>query len=108
MCGRPRWCGGRSSCWCRRLRTYRQRNPLAPGSPLAQAEFRRQRRRGTELSGIAVHLAHRVCEAAHPGEVLVTRTVPDLVAGSGIDFNDRGEHDLKGIPSGWRLFAVVA
>jgi class 3 adenylate cyclase len=64
-------------------------------------------RRGTELAGIAVHLAHRVCETAHPGEVLVSRTVPDLVAGSGIVFDDRGEHDLKGIPSRWRLFAVT-
>jgi class 3 adenylate cyclase len=65
-------------------------------------------RRGTELAGIAVHLAHRVCETAHPGEVLVSRTVPDLVAGSGIVFDDRGEHDLKGIPARWRLFAVTA
>ncbi len=64
-------------------------------------------RRGTELAGIAVHLAHRVRETAHPGEVLVSRTVPDLVAGSGIVFDDRGEHDLKGIPSRWRLFAVT-
>ena len=45
---------------------------------------------------------------AQPGEVLVTRTVVDLVAGSGIDFDDRGEHELKGIPAPWRLFAVTA
>jgi len=64
-------------------------------------------RRGTELAGVAVHLAYRVCDAANPGEVLVTRTVPDLVAGSGIVFVDRGEHDLKGIPARWRLFAVT-
>jgi class 3 adenylate cyclase len=64
-------------------------------------------RRGTELAGIAVHLAHRVCETAQPGEVLVSRTVVDLVAGSGIPFDDRGEHDLKGIPAPWRLFAVT-
>jgi class 3 adenylate cyclase len=64
-------------------------------------------RRGTELAGIAVHLAHRVCETAKPGEVLVSRTVVDLVAGSGTTFDDRGDHDLKGIPAAWRLFAVT-
>jgi class 3 adenylate cyclase len=64
-------------------------------------------RRGTELAGIAVHLAHRVCQAAEPREVLVTRTVVDLVAGSGISFADRGEHNLKGIPTAWRLFKVT-
>jgi len=63
--------------------------------------------RETELSGIAVHLAARVCAAAHPGEVLVTRTVVDLVAGSGIAFDDRGNHTLKGIPEPWQLFAVA-
>jgi class 3 adenylate cyclase/pimeloyl-ACP methyl ester carboxylesterase len=65
-------------------------------------------RRGTELAGIAVHLACRVCETAQPGEVLVSRTVVDLVAGSGTTFHDRGEHDLQGIPTPWRLFAVTA
>jgi class 3 adenylate cyclase len=64
-------------------------------------------RRGTELAGIAVHLACRVCEIAQPGEVLVSRTVVDLVAGSGATFDDRGEHELKGIPAAWRLFAVT-
>ncbi len=64
-------------------------------------------RRGTELAGIAVHLAARVCDAAQPGEVLVSRTVVDLVAGSGTTFDDRGEHELKGIPAAWRLFAVT-
>jgi class 3 adenylate cyclase/pimeloyl-ACP methyl ester carboxylesterase len=64
-------------------------------------------RRGTELAGIAVHLAHRICETAQPGEVLVSRTVVDLVAGSGATFVDRGEHELKGIPAAWRLFAVT-
>jgi class 3 adenylate cyclase len=63
--------------------------------------------RDTELSGIAVHLASRVCETAQPGEVLVTRTVVDLVAGSGITFEDRGNHTLKGIPTPWQLFAVA-
>ena len=64
-------------------------------------------RRGTELAGIAVHLAHRICQAAQPGEVLVSRTVVDLVAGSGASFDDRGEHELKGIPAAWQLFAVI-
>jgi class 3 adenylate cyclase len=62
--------------------------------------------RGEDLAGIAVHLAERVCSSAGPGQVLVTRTVVDLVAGSGIAFEDEGEHELKGIPSTWRLFAV--
>jgi pimeloyl-ACP methyl ester carboxylesterase len=65
-------------------------------------------RRRTELAGIAVHLACRVCETAQSGEVLVSRTVVDLVAGSGTTFDDRGEHELKGIPAAWRLFAVTA
>ena len=64
-------------------------------------------RRATELMGIAVHLSHRVCETAQSGEILVTRTVVDLVAGSGITFDDRGEYTLKGMPSPWRLFAVT-
>jgi class 3 adenylate cyclase len=64
-------------------------------------------RRGTELAGIAVHLASRVCDIAPPGEVLVSRTVVDLVAGSGITFDDYGEHKLKGMPAAWRLFAVT-
>jgi class 3 adenylate cyclase len=53
-----------------------------------------------------MHLAEQVCSAAGPGQVLVTRTVVDLVAGSGISFEDRGEHELKGEPATWRLFAV--
>jgi pimeloyl-ACP methyl ester carboxylesterase len=63
-------------------------------------------RRGKNLAGVAIHLAHRVCETAGPGEVLVSRTVVDLVAGSGISFDDRGEYGLKGIPQPWRLFSV--
>jgi class 3 adenylate cyclase len=64
-------------------------------------------RRRTDLAGIAVHLVCRVCETAEPGEVLVSRTVVDLVAGSGTTFDDRGEQELKGIPAAWRLFAVT-
>jgi class 3 adenylate cyclase len=63
-------------------------------------------RRGQDLGGIGVHIAARVSAAAAPGEVLVSRTVVDLVAGSGIEFDDRGEHELKGVPDTWRLFAV--
>lgn len=62
--------------------------------------------RDMDLAGIAVHLAERVCSAAGPGQVLVTRTVVDLIAGSGITFDDQGEHELKGVPETWRLFAV--
>jgi class 3 adenylate cyclase len=60
---------------------------------------------GEDLAGIAVHLAERVCSSAKPSEVLVTRTVVDLVAGSGITFEDRGEHELKGVPGTWRLYS---
>jgi class 3 adenylate cyclase len=57
--------------------------------------------------GLAVHIGARVGAAAGPGEVLVSRTVADLVVGSGIKLADRGEHRLKGVPGRWRLFAVV-
>jgi DNA-binding NarL/FixJ family response regulator len=57
-----------------------------------------------DLAGIAVHIGARVAEAARPGEVWVSRTVVDLVAGSGLDFEDQGEHELKGVPGRWRLF----
>jgi class 3 adenylate cyclase len=63
-------------------------------------------RRGTDLAGIAVHTGARVAALAGPGEVLVTSTVRDLVAGSGIEFRDRGRHALKGIPGHWQLLAV--
>jgi class 3 adenylate cyclase len=61
---------------------------------------------GEDLAGIAVHLGERVCSTAKPSEVLVTRTVVDLVAGSGITFEDRGEHALKGVPGTWRLYSL--
>ena len=64
--------------------------------------------RGDDVSGVAVHLAQRVSTLAGPSEVLVSRTVVDLVAGSGIEFDDRGEHHLKGFDGTWRLFAVKA
>ncbi len=64
--------------------------------------------RGDNLSGIAVHTAARIAGFAQPGEVLVSRTVTDLVAGSGLEFTDHGEHELKGVPGQWRLFAAQA
>jgi pimeloyl-ACP methyl ester carboxylesterase len=60
------------------------------------------------VRGIAVHIGARVASLAAPGEVLVSSTVKDLVAGSGIEFADRGEHRLKGISEPWRVFAVVS
>lgn len=61
---------------------------------------------GNQIGGIAVHIGARVAGKAMGGEVLVSSTVKDLVAGSGIRFQDRGPHVLKGIPGEWRLFAV--
>jgi class 3 adenylate cyclase len=63
--------------------------------------------RGDDIGGLAVTIAKRVCDLAGPGQVLVTRTVTDLVVGTGIEFNDQGEHQLKGVPGTWRLCAVA-
>ena len=60
----------------------------------------------SKLTGIAVHTGARIAALAKPGEVLVSRTVKDLVAGSGIEFEDRGEEELRGIPGEWRLYAT--
>jgi pimeloyl-ACP methyl ester carboxylesterase len=60
-----------------------------------------------KVSGIAVHIGARVVNYAAPGEILVTSTVKDLVAGSGLSFADRGEYELKGVPGKWRLFESV-
>jgi pimeloyl-ACP methyl ester carboxylesterase len=62
---------------------------------------------GDDIAGIAVHIGARVAALAGPGEVLVSSTVRDLVAGSGIEFEDRGVHQLKGIPGDWRLYSVT-
>ena len=64
--------------------------------------------RGEDLAGIAVHIAARVAALAGPDEVLVTGTVRDLVAGSGIDFTERDRHTLKGVPGEWLLLTVRA
>ena len=62
---------------------------------------------GDDLGGIGVHIASRVESSAEPGEVLVSSTVKDLVVGSGLRFEDRGERELKGVPGTWRLSAFV-
>jgi class 3 adenylate cyclase len=62
---------------------------------------------GEDLAGIAVHIGARVTALAAPGEVLVSQTVRDLVAGSGLTFTERGVHTLKGVPSEWRLFKAI-
>jgi class 3 adenylate cyclase len=62
--------------------------------------------RGTDVGGLSVHIGARVAAIAGPSEVLVSSTVKDLVIGSGIQFQDRGVHALKGVPGEWRLFAV--
>ena len=59
-----------------------------------------------KVAGIAVNTGARVAAQASAGEVLVSRTVKDLVAGSGIEFEDRGERALKGVPGTWQLYAV--
>jgi class 3 adenylate cyclase len=61
-----------------------------------------------DLRGIAVHIGSRVSGLAGPSEVLVSRTVADLVAGSGIVLVERGEHALKGVPGTWQVYAVAA
>ena len=63
--------------------------------------------RGNGMGGLAVHIAARVAAMADGDEVLASGTVKDLLVGSGIDFEDRGEHELKGVPGTWRIFAVV-
>lgn len=62
--------------------------------------------RGDDVGGLAVHLASRVMDMAQPGEILVSRTVKDLVVGANLSFEDRGFHKLKGFESRWQLFSV--
>ncbi len=63
--------------------------------------------RGDDVGGIAVHIASRVQALAEPGGILVTRTVKDLTYGAGLEFEDRGTHELKGVPDPWQVLAVV-
>jgi class 3 adenylate cyclase len=64
--------------------------------------------RGDDIGGIAVHIGARVSALAGPDDVLVSSTLRDLVIGSGLDFEDRGTHQRKGVPGEWRLFAVAS
>jgi len=61
---------------------------------------------GNDVAGIAVHIGARVAAHADPGEILLSSTVKDLIAGSRVECSDRGSHVLKGVPGRWRLFAV--
>ena len=63
---------------------------------------------GEDIGGIAVHIGARIVSEAGTGELLVSNTVKDLVVGSGIEFEDRGEHELRGVPGSWRLWTVAA
>jgi class 3 adenylate cyclase len=62
---------------------------------------------GEDVAGMAVNIGARVGAKAEPGEVLVSSTVTDLVVGSGLQFRERGTHELKGVPGQWRLYAVA-
>ena len=64
--------------------------------------------RGDDIGGIAVHIGARVSALAGPNDVLVSSTLRDLVIGSGLEFDDRGAHELKGVPGDWQLFAVAS
>ncbi len=75
--------------------------PLRAGLHAGEIELR-----GDDIGGLAVHIASRVSALAGSGEVFVTGTVRDLVVGSGIDFDDRGRHDLKGVPGEWQVLSA--
>ena len=60
-----------------------------------------------KVAGIAVHTGARVAALADGGEVLVSQTVKDLVSGSGLEFRERGEHEFKGVPGRWRVYAAL-
>ena len=63
--------------------------------------------RGDDIGGIAVHIGARVAAEAAPSEVLVSQSIPPLVVGSDLEFEDRGSYDLKGVPGRWQLFKVL-
>jgi class 3 adenylate cyclase len=63
---------------------------------------------GDDIGGIAVHIARRVVDEADTGQIMVSSTVPGLVVGSGLEFDDCGERPLKGLPGSWRLFALTS
>jgi class 3 adenylate cyclase len=62
--------------------------------------------RGDDIAGLAVKIAKRVCDLAEPGEVLVSEIVKGHMIGAGVEFKDRGEFQLKGVPGTWRLFSL--
>ena len=64
--------------------------------------------RGDDIGGIGVHIGARVSALAGPNDVLVSSTLRDLVIGSGLEFEQRGNHELKGVPGEWHLFAVAS
>ena len=64
--------------------------------------------RGEDIGGIAVHIGARVSALAGPNDVLVSRTLKDLVIGSGLEFEERGAYELKGVPGEWRLSVVAS
>jgi class 3 adenylate cyclase len=64
--------------------------------------------RGDDIGGIAVHIGARVSALAGANDVLVSSTLKDLVIGSGLEFDDRGTHQLKGVPGDWHLYAVAS
>jgi class 3 adenylate cyclase len=61
-----------------------------------------------DIAGLAVHIGARISALAGAGEILVSSTVKDLVVGSGLDFEDRGSRELKGVPGEWRVFALAS
>jgi class 3 adenylate cyclase len=63
---------------------------------------------GSSIAGLTVHTGARIAALAGPGEVLVSSAVKDLVAGSGIEFEDRGERQLKGVPDRWHVYSALA
>ena len=75
--------------------------------PMGTAHGSRRGRSGA-VRGIAVHIGARVAALSAPSEVLVSQTVKDLIAGSGLTFQDAGEHELKGVPDRWHLYRVVS
>ena len=89
-----------------RPRHQRRRAGARPRGPRRAAHRRVRAPRDDKLGGIAVHIGARVAALAGPGEVLVSSTVKDLVAGSGLRFEDRGLQPLKGVPGEWRLYAL--
>jgi class 3 adenylate cyclase len=62
---------------------------------------------GDDIAGIGAVIPHRIMEHARAGEVVVSRTIKDLVVGSGLQFEDRGLHTLRGVPDEWQLYAVI-